>query len=264
MADLPIHRLGYAIEQENHASLQANGMEPALMLKAAEKFPAFNVNTNPMTIVTLLDQKNLGSCQGHALVRMLQICYFLMTGRILNFSRAAAYFLSQQYDGIRGDNGSTLSAGQKVATIHGMCLEEEWEYPSYYNPSEPTPKPHYVFKLVASKPTKDPAVIRAALDLGLPVQDGIKWNSEVSRTLCDGYTGSGPGGGHSTTLWCKKNGNYIRINSWGLWDGDGCNENTPEALDQQVRYPNNSHVIYAPEGMIYPHIEPIQLPQHVH
>ena len=95
--------------------------------------------------------------------------------------------------------------------------------------------------------------------MGLPVQDGIKWNSEVSRTLVTSYTGRGRGGGHSTTLWGKKGRNYRRINSWGNWDGDGCNENTPSALRQQVEYPSNTHVIYAPEGMIYPDIEPVEI-----
>jgi hypothetical protein len=261
MTQLPTYSLGYAIEQENNALLQANGMEPALMLKsAAANFPAFNTNTDPMAIITLLDQANQGACQGFALARMFQICYFLMTGQILDFSAAAAYYLSQRYDGIRGDFGSTLSGGQKVATIHGLCLAKEWAYPSRYYNVEPTPKPNYAFKLVAAKPTKDPGLIREALDLGLPVQDGITWNNEVSQTVCDNYTGRGAGGGHSTCLWLKKNGNYIRINSWGKWDGDGCNENTPKALDQQVRLSGNNHVIYAPEGMIYPDTPPIPLP----
>jgi hypothetical protein len=179
-----------------------------------------------------------------------------MTGRVLAFSRAAAYYLSQRKDGINGDRGSTLSGGQWVATQHGLCLEHEWRYPSQYDPREPSGIT-YKFKLVASQATQDWELIQEALDLGLPVQDGIMWNNEVSRTLVTNYTGSGAQGGHSTTLWSKSDENYRRINSWGLWDGDGCNENTPKALKQQVEHRNASHVIYAPEGMIYPEVEPV-------
>lgn len=255
--ELPTHRLGYAIANEQKPLMMANGLDPRKMLRLAEdNKPKLNVNVHPTTLFEPLNQGNQGACQGHALAMMFVICYWLMTGRIVSFSRAAAYYLSQRKDGIRGDQGSTLSGGQWVATEHGLCLEHEWKYPASYDPREP-PGITYRFKLVASQPTQDWELIQEALDLGLPVQDGIMWNNEVSRTLVTNYTGSGAGGGHSTTLWTKSNENYRRINSWGLWDGDGCNENTPKALKQQVEHRNSSHVIYAPEGMIYPELEPV-------
>ncbi len=255
---LPTHKLGYAIEQESTERLMAGGMEPARMLKlAAQNMPAFNVDVHPTTLFNPLDQKNQGACQGHSLAMMFVICYFLMTGRIESFSRAAAYYLSQRKDGIRGDNGSTLSAGQWVATQHGLCLESEWPYPSQYDTREPQGI-QYPFKLVASQPTQDPELLEQANDLGLPIQDGITWNAEVSRTLCTSYTGRGAQGGHSTTIWTKSGANPRRINSWGMWDGDGCNEQTPEAWRQQILLRGNTHVIYAPEGMIYPELAPVE------
>jgi hypothetical protein len=187
---------------------------------------------------------------------MFRICYFLQTGRVLNFSRMAAYILSQRKDGINGDRGSTLSGGMYVATQHGLCEEHEWPYPSSYSSKEPSGI-DYRFKLVASTPTSDPEEIFRALDLGLPCQDGVIWNSEISRTLVTKYTGGGAGGGHSTTLWTKSGENYRRINSWGMWDGDGCNENTPSALKSQILHRYSSHVIYAPVGMIYPDLDPV-------
>lgn len=257
--ELPTFQLGYAIAEEKPTLLASQGMDPKKMLRmAADNMPKFNVDVDPMTLFDPLNQGSQGACQGHALAMMFVICHFLMTGRILAFSRAAGYYLSQRKDGIRGDRGSTLSGGQWVATQHGMCLEEEWKYPSRYNPSEPAGV-KYRFKLVASQATSDWETIQEALDLGLPVQDGIPWNNEVSRTLVTNYTGRMAMGGHSTTIWTKKGENYRRINSWGNWDGDGCNENTPRAMQQQVEHRSASHVIYAPEGMIYPELAPVSV-----
>jgi hypothetical protein len=256
--ELPTGPTGYAIEQEKRELLMAGGMEPRKMLKlASDNKPDFNVDVNPMTLFDPLNQGGQGACQGHSLALIFTICYYLATGRIEFFSRGGAYYLSQRRDGISGDRGSTLSGGQWVATEHGLCLESDWPYPSRYNPAEP-PGLRFPFKLVASQPTQDWELIQEALDLGLPVQDGIIWDSSVSRTLVTDYKGQG-GGGHSTTLWTKSGENYRRINSWGMWDADGCNENTPRAMKQQVEHRWSSHVIYAPEGMIYPETKPVEV-----
>ena len=256
--ELPTYQLGYAIEQENRSYLEATGVDTRFMLSQAEQVkPEFNPVVHPMTLLDPLNQGSQGSCQGHALAMIFTICYFLQTGRILHFSRAAAYYLSQRKDGIRGDRGSTLSGGQWVATQHGLCLEKDWAYPSRYDPREPAGI-SYPFKLVASRPTRDPEQVKAWLDMGLPVQDGISWNNSVSRTLSTNFVGGG--GGHSTVLWTKSpEGNYRRINSWGMWDGDGCNENTPASLAQQVRHNFSTHICYGPAEMIYPELKPVEV-----
>jgi hypothetical protein len=257
--ELPTGPMGYAIEKENKELLMAEGMEVKTMLKLArENKPEFNPVVNPMTLFDPLNQGSQGSCQGHALALIFTIAYFLETGRIEFFSRGGAYYLSQQKDGIRGDRGSTLSGGQWVATQHGLCLESAWPYPSRYNPSQP-PGITFPYKLVSSKPTSDPEEVEEAVDIGLMVQDGLVWDSSVSRTVSTEYRGVG-GGGHSTVVWTRyENGNARRINSWGFWDGDGCNENTPRSLRQQVLHRYSTHVIYAPVGMIYPELKPVQL-----
>jgi hypothetical protein len=253
--ELPSGPMGYAIQQENQSLLMEQGIDPLKMIMLAEAAqPAFNAQANPMTLFEPLNQGSQGSCQGHSLALIFTVCYYLQTGRVEAFSRAAGYYLSQRKDGINGDRGSTLSGGQWVATKHGMCLEFEWPYPQRYNPAEPAGI-NYRFKLVASQPTRDYELISQALDIGLPVQDGIIWDNSVSRTISTDYSGQG-GGGHSTVLWCKVGENYRRINSWGMWDGDGCNENTPKSLKKQVEHNFSSHIIYAPEGMIYPELKP--------
>ena len=255
--ELPNGPMGYAINSENRDLMTDAGVDPVFMLRRAEENkPKFNVQSNPMVLFDPLNQQSQGACQGHSLAMMFVICYFLMTGRIEKFSRAAGYYLSQRKDGINGDRGSTLSGGMWVATTHGMCLEADWPYPDRYNPAEPQGL-KYPFKLVAAKPTRDYELISQALELGLPVQDGIIWDNSVSRTISTDYVGQG-GGGHSTTLWTKFGENFRRINSWGMWDGDGCNENTPKSLKKQVEHRYSSHIIYAPEGMIYPELNPVQ------
>lgn len=255
--ELPMGPMGYAIEQESHGLLMAQGIDPEWMLERAEESkPTFQVDVDPMTLFEPFNQGNQGSCQGSALANVFQICYFLETGRIIEFSRAAGYYLSQRKDGINGDRGSTLSGGQWVATQHGMCLEKDWPYPKQYNPREPEGI-SYPYKLVAAQPTSDYELICKARDLGLPVHDGIIWDSSVNRPLSTDYKGSG-GGGHSTVLWTMDGENTRRLNTWGYWNGSGCNLNTPRSLKQQVEHRYSSHVIYAPAGMIYPEQEPVR------
>jgi len=115
--ELPTYQLGYAINRESKPRLMSQGMDPRKMLGLArENKPDFNVDADPMAMFGPLNQGNQGSCQGHALAMCFQICYFLATGRIEAFSRAAGYYLAQRRDNINGDRGSTLSGGQWVAT----------------------------------------------------------------------------------------------------------------------------------------------------
>lgn len=246
-------RLGYAIEKENQASLMANGVEPKLLMQRyKEQFPAFNASADMLDIINVLDQGQVGSCQGQSLCKMFQICFYLATGRIVNFSAMCGYIIAQRFDGLDGrDVGSTLSGGQRVATEHGMCLEADWRYTGRYDSS--VPNVAFPFKLASAQPTNDPALIKEALSLGLPVQTGMAWNNELERERVESYTGAGAQGGHATSLWLDKH-----LNSWGSgWNGDGLSSWSDRALEQIVTHRGNTFVIYAPDGMDYPDLEPI-------
>lgn len=245
--------LGYAIQYNNRDYLTAKGMDVRrLLTMAAETQPELDpVTDEPDDLFGPYNQAQQGACQGHSLAAMFSTCFYLATGMVRHFSRGGAYYLSQKRDGLRGDVGSTLSAGMWVATQHGLCTEEDWPYPDRYNPTEPRGLA-YKYKVVASRPTKDPEEIMEALDLGLVVQDGLIWTNELERSIVTNYTGRGGVGGHSTMLWRKNTrGNYWRRNSWGKWDLDGYNENTPQALKQQILHSQSDHIIYAPAGMMY-------------
>lgn len=254
---LPTGTLGYRFDVEDKGALEQYGESPMKLLQAfRETVPAFDVQADPAQLVRILDQKNQGACQGHALAMVFSICYFLMTGRWLNFSRAAAYYLSQRKDGIRGDQGSTLNGGRWVATEHGLCLEEDWRYPSSYDPTEP-PNVPYLYKLKMTRPMRTVQEVMDWINAGLPVQTGFAWNDSCSREIVTNWrTG---GGGHSTCFWLRSRaGNVKNINSWSnVWNGDGVHEWTEASIAACLRDKWTTLVGYAPDGMQYPEPPPL-------
>lgn len=251
---LPQGQLGYAIELERRTALEMHGDEPREMLaRMRDEFPAFNTQAMPTDVFDILDQGQQGACQGHALAAIFSICFFLATGRREAFSRACGYYVAQQFDGIRGDTGSTLSAGQKVAMQHGMCLEKDWPYPRSYNPNSKPNGVTFPFKLSVSKPFNSAEEMEEWLQAGLPIQTGISWNNSCNKEIVDNWQAGG-GGGHSTCLWqLRPNGNGVNINSWGsTWNGDGCHEWTWDSIRKMVRHSWSTFIGYAPTRMSFP------------
>ena len=258
--DLTPGPLGYAFDWEQHDLLESQGQEPELVLKQfKDTFPKFNTTADPLGVVDILDQGQQGSCQGHALAQVFSICYFLATGRKQAFSRAAAYYLSQQKDGIRGDQGSTLSGGQYVATQHGLCLESDWPYPGRYNPAmPPSAQGKFLFRLATTKPFRDVKSVVEWLDQGLPVQIGVTWGSSCDKEVVDSYNARS-GGGHSTVFWQRRaGGNVVNINSWGRrWAGDGVHEWTVKSIEAALAARWTVMIGYAPSGMSFPIPQPL-------
>jgi len=254
---LPNYRQGYTILAENRAALETNGLNPQdALMNFKESFPQFNITSDPLGVLDVLNQGQQGSCQGHALATVFSICFFLATGRREAFSRAAGYYLSQRKDGIRGDNGSTLSGGQWVATQHGMCLEEDWPYPARYFPTEPS-NVRYLYKLMVTRPMRTVKEVTDWIDAGLPVQTGFMWNNSCSHEIVNNWQPGG--GGHSTCFWQRSNaGNIRNINSWGEnWNGDGVHEWTESSIDRAIRHRYTTLIGYAPDEMSFPDYAPI-------
>jgi len=248
-------RLGWAFEREDYGRLEATGLDAGLVLQRyADTFPEFNATAGGLDVIDILDQGQQGACQGHALATVFSICYFLATGRREAFSRAAGYYMAQKRDGIRGDQGSTLSGGQWVATQHGMCKESDWPYPSRYNPAMPSSaQGTFAFKLQTTKPFRDVDSMLEWLGRGLPIQTGLNWNSSCDQEVVDSYSMRG-GGGHSTVFWqLRPNGNVVNWNSWGRrWSGDGLHEWTPESIARTLQNRWTTYIGYAPDGMSFP------------
>ena len=99
---LPIERLGYSITVEDKEYLEDTGSDVSQVMKAFENlFPVFNIEADPTDLVNILNQSNQGACVGHAGATLMGICYFLATGRWLDFSRACCYYVSQKYSNFR-------------------------------------------------------------------------------------------------------------------------------------------------------------------
>jgi len=72
------------------------------------------------------NQGPVGACQGYGLVACVEYLYGVLTGQIVQLAPLYAYLMSQFFDGIRGDRGSTLSGGTKVLLQTRLCLLSEY------------------------------------------------------------------------------------------------------------------------------------------
>lgn len=253
MANLERGTLGYRFDLENKPELEAKGTDSKMLLKAfKDAFPTFNLQANPVDVFDILDQQMQGACAGHALAAVFSVCYYLATRRREAFSRGGAYYLAQQKDGIRGDQGSTLSACRWVATEHGLCLEKDWPYPPRYNPTKPAGI-QFPYKLKVSKPMKTLQEVMDWLEAGLPVQIGLPWDSYAEKEIVDNFSPSRDSGGHSTTFWLKTGENVNNLNSWGQrWNGDGVHKWTPKSIEQALRHEWTVMIGYSPDEMSFP------------
>lgn len=73
------------------------------------------------------------NCQGASLSECAEYCYYVATGgQKKQLSMMFAYLGSQRYDGINGDQGSTLEGGTKLIKTDGICSAATVPYPSSY------------------------------------------------------------------------------------------------------------------------------------
>lgn len=72
-------------------------------------------------------------CAGFAHTAAAESTYVLATGRLIQFSQHFAYREAQRLDGIRGDNGSTISGHLRVGREIGCCPYDACPYPGSYN-----------------------------------------------------------------------------------------------------------------------------------
>lgn len=152
------------------------------------------------------NQGQIGSCQGASLTTCLEYCYAVATHAVEQFSMMYAYLLSQKFDGINGDRGSTLSGGTKAAK-QGICRDKLGPYPrTYPGMSWMTQAMHddaKNFKLKSHTTLKSADEIRNYLGAGAGiVHIGIMWGNEMTpdaNGCIRRFSGSG-GGGHAVVL----------------------------------------------------------------
>lgn len=205
------------------------------------------VTLDPRQVLKVENQGSVGSCQGHAITSCCEWCYCIATGSAdVQLSRAAGYYLSQELDGIRGDSGSTVASGVKLAK-NGIGEEQWWKYSGRYDASKPATYQQYVesakrYPIAQSFNMTSYEGIKTFLGSGQgAVEIGITWNSSVDRALVESYSGSG-GGGHALAFISlsdrkdTRGDNYLwLLNSWGSsWGNNGWAEVSPTAVKQML------------------------------
>jgi hypothetical protein len=203
----------------------------------------------------LENQMRQGSCQGHSLTSCLEGCYWIDTGGdTVQLSRNAGYRFSQIEDGIRGDQGSTLSGGVQAAR-KGICLEKYFPYTETY--SSRIPRAAYNnrkdYRLVTAVPIlKDNPVEHVVTWIGKGkgfCAIGMKWTSEMdSQSVIRNYSGRGRGGGHAIAFlgYSKVSKTIKLVNSWGnRWGMNGVKDVTFDAFNRIIRYGWNHGYLYS-------------------
>lgn len=240
--------IGYPIDKEDREYLNGlSGDSQVLAMRGTYT----EVRLDPREIIKTENQSNQGACAGHSLSSVGEWCYAIATGgERIQLSRAMMYYEAQREDSIRGDNGSTIAGGVKVAKSVGMCREELWPYPSRYDNRRPADysavlKDAANYKIGTSINIKSYDAYRTFLGAGLGgIHQGIAWGSGMDGKVIERY--SPGGGGHSICALClservdSKGRPYAWIlNSWSESFGvKGWMEWSPTAIEQMLQNRN--------------------------
>ena len=243
---------GYVPGREDKAYLSTLQNESAVL---AMRGTYEEVRFDPRKLIKVENQSRQGACQGHSLTSILEWIYCLATGGdLIQLSRAMAYYATQELDGIRGDNGSTVSGGVKLAKTKGVCREELWKYPSAYDNRWPKDK-HAVladaakYRIASETRITTYEGFRAFLGSGQGgIHTGIAWGGSMNKAVVEKFVPGG--GGHSIcglVLSEREDSNgepYAFIqNSWSESFGNkGWQEWSPTAIRQMLKHPHTVFV----------------------
>lgn len=148
------------------------------------------IRLDPRKLIRIENQGSQGSCAGHSLSSILEWCHTVATGGdVIQYSRAMAYYEAQRISGIRGDSGSTISAGVKLGMQTGLCIEELWKYPPRYDNTRPANYQAVLDNASKNKVGSATKITtyesyRVFLGAGLGgVHNGIAWGNGMNRQL---------------------------------------------------------------------------------
>jgi C1A family cysteine protease len=179
------------------------------------------------------DQGQQGSCQGHARTTAAEIAIYRATRQKVQLNRQFAYITSQIVDGIRGDQGSTITGGARASMKYGEALESLWPYSGRYD----TRIPQACYDDGQGRKLRSYKQLRTYDDVmrwlvhgvgGIVI--GIRWNPTCEPDSYGRIMSYNPrsGGGHALAFcdWSKKHSKnepfIVKANSWGRkWGDDG-------------------------------------------
>lgn len=180
--------------------------------------------------ITVEDQGQLGSCQGHAITTCAEVLYYTGTGgEIVQLSRRKAYIDTQEIDGLLGaDNGSTIDGGRELATRKGFSLEIVCPYQDVY-PSKAERdrilaiprEPRFLIKSGILVESYDHCLQLIAG--GMVISIGTAWGFTIDEDwVVRRWNPPTNAGGHARYLGEIRNRRPTEINSWGRrWGRNG-------------------------------------------
>ena len=195
------------------------------------------------------NQRNMGSCSGHAIAYIQAVLNYLKTKSIIQLSRMFGYLAGQQMDGLLGqDNGATITGSVKGAMQLGCCLETTFPYPDRYTQTIPqAAKDEAIGHLIQKHAImRNYADCFAWLATGTgAIEIGIMWTASLADNktgVIDQQTGSTYGGhalavvGFSTRTDSQGRKYLWMINSHDVtWGKNGWAEVAPALFDKWCR-----------------------------
>lgn len=257
---------GWLHDQEDHHQLTSTRSPFAYEADLESKLPE---RVDPTNWMVTHNQGNQGSCQGNALTSAVEACHAVSGGDVVQLSRACGYYMSQRIDDIRGDHGSTISAGVELAMGKGLCLESVWPYPGRYDPTVPQAYERSTKYRVEghSRISSYAAAIRH-IAMHRAIHIGIMWGDDIDRQvsrngIIEHYRPGG--GGHAVFLGGYRptgfDGQTLRepyillFNSWSdQWGHKGEALVSPSAINAMINHRWN--VFEGLFGAVNPTIEP--------
>jgi hypothetical protein len=206
-------------------------------------------------------------CAGHGSTSTGEAAFTHQTGLVIQFSPHYSYRKAQIIDGIRGDNGATISGCVESAMKDGLCPLQYCPYPANYSSpiTQEMDERAADYKIGSYGEVHQYDEVIACLISGLGIHWGLGYDfSGPGGNVLDRFSGRGPG--HATALLGystrkdKRGRNYVWLANSG-YPTPGFYEVAPDAvqkaLDQprtvalsmsRLSYPMPAPVRYAPLG----------------
>lgn len=258
---------GYAIGRERRQSLQDTSV--AMAMRGGFEVPD---EIDPRSFIRVEDQRQIGSCQGNAITSVMEYLERVATSPAMEFdgestrtydklrayldspgtqlSRWWAYRMTQERDGITGDNGSTIAGGVDMASEDGVPPESLCPYPSsgrYESGFVPSREasleaPKRKIQSHTVLETYQQVFDYIATGQGA-VTFGCSWGVEPVNGIINRFDAGGGGHANAFLGFSKRMDSKGRkflwdCNSWGTqWGNGGWAEWSPDAVDAMLRHP---------------------------
>lgn len=247
---------GYAIEQEDREGLAVNSVICKTLSMGdlpdrvdPRRHPKFSEGW-----LRVENQMSIGSCQGCSLTECAEYSWVVGGGEVVQLSKMFAYLVSQMYDRITSDRGSTLSGGTKCVKEVGICTDATAPYPSRYPGhrwvTDEMKREAATYKMQSHTVLKSSDDVKRYIGSGIGiVHIGISWGRAMTPDSNGLIRSFSPGGGGHAVVFCgyvpdsevghrSTKGYWLLLkNSWSTrWGLKGFAYVDPSAVDQMLSH----------------------------